>query len=38
MGGKWHMLPLVDVADLEIKIRRCLRGWLVILVEDGGIS
>ena len=33
-GGKWHMLPLVDVTGLGIEISRLVGRWLEIMVEE----
>ena len=37
-GINWHMLPLVDVTESGIKIRRWVGRWWEILVEEDGRS
>ena len=32
-GEKWHMLPLVDIIESGIEVRKCVGIWLEILVE-----
>ena len=38
IGEKCHMLPLVDMTDSGIEIRRWVGRCLEIMVEDDGIS
>ena len=33
-GGKWHMLPLVDVTGPGIEIRKWVGRWMEIMVEE----
>ena len=31
---KWHILPLVDITDLGIEVRRWVVRWLEVLAEE----
>ena len=33
IGEKWHMLPLVDIAESGIEVSKWVGRWLEVLVE-----
>ena len=35
-GEKWHMLPLVDITESGIEVRKWVGRWLEVLVEQDG--
>ena len=35
-GEKWHVLPLVEIPESIIEVRKCVGRWLEVLVEQDG--
>ena len=35
-GEKWHMLPLVEIMESGIEVRKWARIWLEVLVKEDG--
>ena len=33
-GRKWHIMPIVDIADSEIELRRWVEIWLDVLAME----